>query len=63
MQPKLYKVGFGGLIDVFFGDGWKTWTRVQVKKTSFGPRIFYKGGFPLNKEKLIQIGKQLDRKE
>lgn len=49
----------GKVLDCFFGDGWKNHTRVSVKRTAFGPRIFYVSGIPLNKDRLIQIGKQL----
>lgn len=29
-MPKIIRV-FGSLHDLFFGDGWKDWTRVSIK--------------------------------
>lgn len=53
---KILKAGTHGFYDCFFGDGWKNHTRITIKKTQYGPRIFYHSGIPLTKDKYIQIG-------
>lgn len=51
---KLLKAGY--FLDCFFGDGWHEHTRVSIKKTQHGPRIFFVSGIPLTKGRIISIG-------
>jgi len=56
---KVLKAGTRGFYDVFVGETWKNHTRVQVKRTPHGPRIYHVSGLPLTKELLINLGKEV----
>lgn len=49
-----------GMYDVFFGDGWENWTRIQVKKDKHFGRIYinYVAGIPLTKESIFAMKKE-----
>ena len=54
---KIIACKFAGFYDVFQGDGWKTWTRVQVKRGS--DHVTYIDGAKLKGLDMLRISKEI----
>lgn len=47
------------MYDIFQGDGWETWTRIKVVKTTTGTYFFTRvSGSPLTKELILSLKKE-----
>lgn len=49
----------GRFYDIFFGEGWYNHTRIQIKSTPKGKRIYHVSGNVLNRNQCIIIGKHI----